>query len=99
MKPTNPLDEAIQQQNIQFHNKDSWIHDKSNRGNTPLHLAAQEGNLNSVASLLSPQTNLNVTNLDGQTPLHLAAINGHSQVVKLLWENGADPFSKSTSTG
>ena len=33
---------------------------------------------------------LNTQEEDGQTPLHYAAFNGHSEIVKLLIDRGAD---------
>lgn len=35
---------------------------------------------------------INVTNFDMKTALHKAAFNGHSSIVLLLLENGADPW-------
>jgi len=37
---------------------------------------------------------VNATSSNGSTPLHYAAYNGHTDVVKLLLENGADPSIK-----
>uniref|UniRef100_A0A4W3GDN1 Serine/threonine-protein phosphatase 6 regulatory ankyrin repeat subunit C-like n=1 Tax=Callorhinchus milii TaxID=7868 RepID=A0A4W3GDN1_CALMI len=51
---------------------------------TPLHLAAVNGQLNVCSSLLNMKANVNATDIHGQTPLHLATENDHSEVVKLF---------------
>lgn len=51
---------------------------------TPLHLAAQAGQLSVCSTLLSMGANANAHDLRGQTPLHLAAESDHPDVVKLF---------------
>lgn len=55
-------------------------------GNTALHMAAANGHMAVVATLLQqrPVLQHNLTNHAGNTPLHWAAANGHDQVVQLL---------------
>lgn len=55
-------------------------------GETPLHLAAKVGNLDSAMMLL---TNINTQDIHGNTPLHLAM--RHPKMVKLLLDCGARP--------
>jgi ankyrin repeat protein len=60
-------------------------------GDTPLHLAARDGDVEAIkklladrkakATLLSPE---NIQNKDGQTPFHLAAEKGHAEVIEAL---------------
>lgn len=54
-------------------------------GNTPLHIAAQEGYSEWVKYLLEHGANPGITNKAGNTPLHLAARTGNAESVKLLF--------------
>ena len=63
--------------------------------NSPLHLAAEAGQLASVHYLRSLQINMNVLNANGETALHLAARNGHVRVVKFLALWGCNTAVKS----
>ena len=65
-------------------------------GNTPLHHAAQHGNVANVALLLNAGVEVNVRNGGGQTPLHLAASNENPSVAALLLEAGADVHARET---
>ncbi len=53
-------------------------------GNSPLHIAASHGNINSVRFLVNRVKNLNRQNSMGQSPLHLSAFKGSTPVVRLL---------------
>ena len=55
-------------------------------GESPLMLAALNGQLEIVAKLVKKGADVNKT---GWTPLHYAATNGHVEVIKLLLENHA----------
>ncbi|KAG4301514.1 hypothetical protein PCK1_002227 [Pneumocystis canis] len=66
-------------------------------GNTALHMASANGNLNVVEFLLSQLSKINherhyisIQNHRGNTPLHWAAMNGHLEVVCRLVKEGAD---------
>ena len=63
-------------------------------GNTPLHHAAQNGNVANVALLLNAGVEVDVRNDGGQTPLHLAASNENPAVAALLLEAGADVHAR-----
>ncbi|XP_076812155.1 uncharacterized protein LOC143459076 isoform X2 [Clavelina lepadiformis] len=52
--------------------------------NTPLHAAADSGNITIVKMLLNAGATIDLKNEDEQTPLHLAAENGSVKIVKEL---------------
>jgi hypothetical protein len=60
------------------------------QGNTPLHLAANNGHTDIVHHLVTAKAEtLHRVNQRGDTALHLAAKNGHTSVVRLLLKHGA----------
>ncbi len=60
-------------------------------GNTPLHLAANEGHLYIAQYLISKyNANVNTINDEGDTPLNLAVHWGHFTLAKYLLEHRAD---------
>ncbi|GFR70393.1 inversin [Elysia marginata] len=63
-------------------------------GRTALHLAVADGN-ESVVNVLTSVKNVNVSALDNmfRTPLHWAAVLGHSKIVSILLDSGADSAS------
>ncbi|XP_062512831.1 ankyrin repeat and sterile alpha motif domain-containing protein 1B-like isoform X2 [Corticium candelabrum] len=65
-----------------------------NSGNCPLHLAAWKGDVD-IARLLvhrgPSKATVNDQNVNGATALHSAAQHGHSGVIALLLQAGADP--------
>ena len=61
------------------------VNAKYNEGCTTLHLAAPNGNIDTVKFLVSvPNIEVNAVNNEGCTALHLAAQNGHLDTVELL---------------
>ncbi|XP_071107878.1 uncharacterized protein [Haliotis cracherodii] len=66
-------------------------------GNTPLHAAANSGNLSLVVELLKcPYVQVSAANpqCEQATPLHLAVMHGHEKVVEVLVEAKADLDAK-----
>jgi len=64
-------------------------------GETPLHIVAVWGDLDSARILIQEGACLDVAGEQGCTPLHEAAMQGHVEVVKLLLASGADRNLKS----
>lgn len=63
----------------------------NNRGETPLGLAAEEGHLGAVKTLLAACVDVNMhSTADGSTALHSAAYYRHDKVVDALLSSGAD---------
>lgn len=55
-----------------------------------LHFAAQDGDIEEIARLLTAGFRLNEFDDLGKTPLHYAAERGHVDIMKLLLASGAD---------
>ncbi|KAK3580734.1 hypothetical protein CHS0354_005744 [Potamilus streckersoni] len=65
----------------------------SDTGNTALHAAANNGNVNLVTELLmNPDIDVNCCNsqCENATPLHLAVMHGHAEIVGALLRAGAN---------
>jgi uncharacterized protein len=61
-------------------------------GMTALHLAARQGHLEAVKTLLAAGADVNVLSAGDKTsPLLIATINGHFDLGKVLLDHGADP--------
>ncbi|HJD58867.1 MAG TPA: ankyrin repeat domain-containing protein [Rickettsia endosymbiont of Ceroptres masudai] len=54
------------------------------QGNTPLHLAARNGNIEIINALISENPDINVKNNLGYTPIFIAGHHGHKNIVKIL---------------
>ena len=63
---------------------------RNEKGETPLHVAAIDGNVKQVKKLLADKHPVNMRDYGGWTPLHEAANNGHHEVVQLLLQAGAN---------
>ncbi|KAK9667704.1 hypothetical protein RND81_13G005500 [Saponaria officinalis] len=68
--------------------------DTDDRGWTSLHIGARKGDLKEVKRLLAEGMDANIAawgpKLQGITPLHLAAKGGHTKVMDVLLEHGAN---------
>ena len=63
-------------------------------GVTPLHVAADEGNLSCVKLLISAGANVNAIDDEGETPLSKSLKQGHKDVANLLRRYGAVQLKK-----
>ncbi|GAB7365493.1 hypothetical protein MBLNU230_g6566t1 [Neophaeotheca triangularis] len=61
-------------------------------GNTPLQIAALNGNADVVEYLISEGCKIDSANVDKDTPLIDAAENGHIETVEILLKAGVDPL-------
>ena len=69
-----------------------FVYAKIPRGSmTALHLAAREGQVESVRTLIEAGADLDATDAEDSTALILAAVNGYLDIAELLLESGADP--------
>ena len=62
--------------------------------NQKLLIAAQNGKIEEVRSLLAQATDVNVRDEYGWTPLLWAAMNGHTDIVRVLLVSGANPNTR-----
>jgi uncharacterized protein len=62
--------------------------------NTQLLIAAQNGNIKEVRSLISQATDVNTRDEYGWTPLLWAAMNGNTDIVRVLLVSGANPNTR-----
>jgi len=66
------------------------INKKDQYGNSLLHLAVREGNVDIIKYLVSKGVDVNSRNIVDETPLHIAANSGNLDAVIQLIYNGAD---------
>ena len=68
--------------------------DGKNEEKTLLHIAAEEGKIDTVKSLLERGVDVDARNASNETPLERAAAKGEVDVVRLLIERGAEVDSR-----
>ena len=77
------------------------INDIDIYGRTPLHYSIWNGTnaqIDIIKLLIKGKCNINCVDEEKMTPLHFAADAGKGKVIKLLLENGANPFLKDSRT-
>eukprot|EP01096_Ripella_sp_DP13-Kostka_P005140 TRINITY_DN17821_c0_g1_i1.p1 TRINITY_DN17821_c0_g1~~TRINITY_DN17821_c0_g1_i1.p1 ORF type:complete len:160 (+),score=56.44 TRINITY_DN17821_c0_g1_i1:71-550(+) len=65
------------------------VNTKTHRGNSPLHLAATDGNIELIGLLVRAGGECNAINQNGETPLHFAAASGSVASVMCLVRKGS----------
>jgi ankyrin repeat protein len=66
------------------------VNGRSYDGSTPLHAAAESGDIEVVHVLLEHGANIGAEDNNGRTPLHKAALDGHVKHAGVLLEHGAN---------
>jgi uncharacterized protein len=72
-----------------FNRPITGINERGASGQTPLHVAAIQGNVGLINALLSEGAEIDATGEHGYTPLHEAIEQGHSDVTQALIGAGA----------
>jgi ankyrin repeat protein len=76
-------------------NKDrAKINERDESGNTILHNAVREGNIEIVKYILSQDADVNIKNGGGETALQIAIYTNNEELIKYLVSNGADVNAK-----
>ena len=70
-------------------NDQKWANQRNNLGETLLHQAAIEGDVEEVKSLIGRNASVNTKDNAGWSPLHEACANGYVAIVQLLIDNSA----------
>mmetsp|Transcript_50547 Transcript_50547/g.118979 ORF Transcript_50547/g.118979 Transcript_50547/m.118979 type:complete len:295 (-) Transcript_50547:212-1096(-) len=71
---------------------------KNEAGNTPLHLAVHEQQVEAVRILLNKGADPNTRNQNGHRPIHWAAMHNDTTILQLLIANGADVKKETDDT-
>jgi ankyrin repeat protein len=69
------------------------VDSRSNRGSTPLHIAAQEHQVAMARALIQSGATVDAVDSYGRTPLHIAVLSskGRCEMIHLLLDSSADP--------
>ena len=80
----------VQRVNAMLRDNPALVEERYARGDTALHHAARNGDLEIVEQLVGSGADVNVTSDPGHFPLYCAAGHGHVETTKYLVEQGAD---------
>ncbi|KAL0212050.1 hypothetical protein RCL1_005676 [Eukaryota sp. TZLM3-RCL] len=75
-------------------NLKSWRNNTSYLNHARLCFASFIGDISTVRNYIRHRVSVSATDYDGRSALHLSTAAGHLDVVKMLLDLGADPFSK-----
>ncbi|MEL3905872.1 MAG: ankyrin repeat domain-containing protein [Treponema sp.] len=67
------------------------LNEKNSAGKTPLHIAAQQGDIPFLNLFLTYGADINADDREGKTPLTNAVLHGKNSTVLFLLQHGADP--------
>jgi ankyrin repeat protein len=70
------------------------LNDTDSNQNTPLHITATNGSIESMLVLIYNGQNINAKNMFKETPLHNASLQEQSECLNVLIENGAEVNAK-----
>ncbi|KAL2839814.1 hypothetical protein BJY01DRAFT_250296 [Aspergillus pseudoustus] len=76
---------------------DGLLEARDEQGQTPVIVAARQGNLSVIGVLLDKGASLTARDNEGWTAAHRAAWNGHEETMRLLVDRGADPEAETDS--
>ncbi|CAI2162838.1 17490_t:CDS:2 [Funneliformis geosporum] len=96
-KPGKPGRPAAQKGKPDIDENDVYARDRA--GQTNLHRACQEGNLERVMDLIKRGSDINAQDHAGWTSLHEAALAGYLEIVQFLLEQGAEVNAASFEDG
>ena len=83
---------SVQVVNVLLQNGASPCIGHSEKGFSPLMIACYKGNLEIAKVLIkADRSTVNQTDIDGKSALILASLYGHTEIVRLLLENGSNP--------
>lgn len=74
-----------------------WIPMFQHRGQTAIHIAAREGDVERLKRVLRLRMSVDSRNTSGETALHIAAYRGDLDMVRFLLDRGADPSAEAVS--
>ncbi len=83
------VDDRKEVKRILEQRKDS-VNKKDATDQTPLHVAAMEGHIDTMCLLLKKNAHVNSQDKNSWTPLHCAAFSNHLQAMEILLDQGAD---------
>lgn len=81
----------VQRVNTMLRSNSRLAHERYARGDTALHHACRNGDLDIVRKLVDYGADVNATSDNGHFPLYCAAGHGHAETTRYLIGSGADP--------
>jgi ankyrin repeat protein len=97
---SKPIQLAIQKRNFAIlkiltkHTNPNDLNQKNSEGNTAIHFAVENNDVEILKYLISNKAEINVVNNLGHSPLYKAVTLGNVEIVGILLKEGADPNSE-----